>query len=315
MDDLQSLSDEQLLAAIDRYAREERERLPFLLACLGEGDRRGIFVKKGYSSTFDYCVRWLKFSEDEACRRIQAARATVRRPELLSAMTDGLLSLTAVSKLAPHVGRADASEIISRAEGKSKRELEELLAPLCPEPVKHDRVRTIAVEERCESPDEGSLPVATLRVEFSFHGPPALRDAIDRAKEILSNKFPFGAMSDVLLEIVGDYLNRHDPQKALELGKFMPVKSRSSIPTGIRRAVWARDGGRCAFSGPDGTRCLSRRALEIDHRKPRAQGGRDTIENLRLLCRPHNDAERRRLLGEGELFTDPSRNGSVDNSG
>ncbi|MFI5361231.1 MAG: HNH endonuclease [Elusimicrobiota bacterium] len=312
MDDPQSLSDERLLAEIDRLAREERERLPFFLACLGEADRRGIFIRKGYSSTFDYCVRRLRLSEDEACRRIQAARATVTGPELLSAMSDGQLSLTSVSKLAPHVRRPDAPEIFARAEGKSMRELEILLAPLCPEPPKRDRVRSISVTTPSE--DGKTPPAITPRVEFSFHGPPALRDAIERAKELLSNKFPFGSMSDVLNEIVHEYLERHDPQRALELGKVTRVRGPSSIPARIRRAVWARDGGRCTYAGPDGIRCQSRRQLELDHRIPKALGGLNVVENLRLLCRPHNDAERRRVIGEGELFTDPSRNGLVDNS-
>jgi hypothetical protein len=210
MDDLHSVSDDDLLARLDRFVGEERERLPWFLACLGEGDRRGLFVKHGYSSTFDYCVRRLKLSEDEACRRIQAARASVGRPELLSAMADGQLSLTSVSKLAPHMRRADAPEIISRAEGKSQRELESLLAPLSPEPAKHDRVRAVSVSTPCGSGE--AAPVPRLRVEFSFQGPPDLRDAIERAKELLSNKFPFGDLSDVLLEVVRDYLARHDPQ-------------------------------------------------------------------------------------------------------
>jgi 5-methylcytosine-specific restriction endonuclease McrA len=121
-------------------------------------------------------------------------------------------------------------------------------------------------------------------------------------------------MSDVLFEIVQDYLERHDPQRVLKLGRTPPAKGRSSIPTAVRRAVWARDGGRCRFAGPDGIRCQTRRMLELDHRTPRALGGLDTAENLRLLCRPHNDAERRRLLGEGELFTNLVRTKSVDNS-
>jgi hypothetical protein len=39
MDDPQALSDERLLTEIDGFARDERERLPFFLACLGEAYR------------------------------------------------------------------------------------------------------------------------------------------------------------------------------------------------------------------------------------------------------------------------------------
>lgn len=261
MDDLRVLSDELLLARIERFAQEEQDRLPVFLACLGEADRRGLPVKRGYSSTFDYCVRKLKFSEGEAYRRIHAARAATSRPELLSALSGGQLSLSAVSKIAPHVRRDDALEIIARAEGKSTRELEEILAPLCPEPVMRDKIRTVAVTVADESiTDAPTRPAIELRVEFSFQGLPSLRAAIERAKELLAHKFPFGEMDHVLLEIVEDYLERHDPQTALRLGRCAPVTGSSSIPASIRRAVWARDGGRCTFVGPDGIRCTTRLA-------------------------------------------------------
>ena len=312
MNDPQFLSDEQLLAEIDRFAQDERERFPFFLACLGEADRRRLPVKQGYSSTFDYCVRRLRLSEGEAYRRICAARAARSRPELLSSLADGQLSLSAVSRIAPHVRRADAPEIIARAEGKSTREIEEILAPLSPEPEKRDRIRTIAVVAPCE--DGQGAPAIKPRVEFSFHGSPALSEALERAKQLLSHKFPFGGMDDILSEIVKEYLERHDPQRILELGEVAPAKGSSSIPAGIRRVVWARAGGRCTFAGLDGIRCQSRRMLEIDHRLPRALGGADTAANLRLLCRPHNDAERRRILGEGELSPNSSRDEFGDNS-
>lgn len=297
MDDPRILSDDQLLATLERLTHDEQERMSWFLACLGEGDRRGIFVKYGYSSTFDYCLRRLKLSEGETFRRIQAARAMVRRPEILSALEGGHLSLSSVSKIAPHVDRPDAPEIISRAEGKSTREIEELLAPLCPVVMKRDRIRSIAILKPKEN--EQAAPIVEARVEFSFQASPALREAIERVKELLSNKYPFGQLSDVLFEVVQNYIERHDPQRSLALGRTATAKGRSSIPTSIRRAVWARDGGRCTFAGPDDVRCQSRRELELDHRLPRALGGKDTLENLRLLCRPHNDSERRRLLGEG----------------
>ncbi len=312
MEDFSALRDDELLERLETFAREDRERLPWFIACLGELDRRKVPENRGYTSTFDYCVRGLKLSEDEASRRISAARAAVRRPELLASMADGLLSLTAVSRIAPLVRRVDAPEIISRAEGKSSRDLEALLAPFCLETAKPDRIRTIAIT--VSRKNEAGVTEIQRCVDFTFHGSTALHEAIERAKQLLSHKFPFGAMNEVLFEIVQDYLERHDPQRSLELGRLTPARGKSSIPAEVRRAVWARDGGRCVLSGPGGVRCQSRRMLEIDHIIPRALGGHDAPGNLRLLCRPHNDAERRRVLGEGRLSTDSSRDESVDNS-
>jgi hypothetical protein len=58
----------------------------------------------------------------------------------------------------------------------------------------------------------------------------------------------------------------------------------------VKREVWARDGGRCAFVGPDG-RCAERGFLEFHHVQPYALGGATTAGNLQLRCRAHNAYE------------------------
>lgn len=292
MDDPRLLSNDELLRRLERFVEEERERLHSFLAWLGEVDRRKCLEDLGYSSTFDYCIRRLKLSHDEAYRRIHAARAAVLRPQILSAVADGQLTLTAVTKIAPFVRRFDAPDIISRAEGKTARQLEEMLAPLRPEPEKRDCVRVIAV---APSGPAGKTPA--LRVTFGFQGSMALRDALDRIRELLSHKFPKGGYDEVLLEVAKDYLQRHDPQKGLP-GRLPSVKGGSSIPAEVRREVWKRDGGCCSYAPVGGVACGTRRFLEFDHIKPRALGGKNTVANLRLLCRAHNDSERRRILGE-----------------
>lgn len=294
MDDPKKLSNNELLSRLERFVEEERERMHSFLAWLGEADRRKCLEDLGYTSTFDYCVRRLKLSHDEAYRRIHAARAAVTRPQILAALADGQLTLTAVSKLAPFVRRFDAPDLIARAEGKTSRQLEEMLAPLRPEPEKRDLVRIIAVP-RSGPGLTGMTP--RLRADFSFQGSLKLRDALDRIRDLLSHKYPKGSYDEVLFEVADDYLKRHDPERGLR-GRLPPVKGGSSIAAGIRRAVWERDGARCTFVGPTGVRCETRRFLEFDHVRPRALGGKDTVSNLRLLCRAHNDSERRRILGD-----------------
>ena len=61
-----------------------------------------------------------------------------------------------------------------------------------------------------------------------------------------------------------------------------------AIPIEIRRQVWKRDKGRCTFESSDGRRCESRWHLELDHITPPLFGGKATVDNLRLRCRPHN---------------------------
>ena len=67
-----------------------------LLAHLGEVDARQLYLEEGCSSMFTYCQRVLHFAEGVAYKRIQAARAARRHPQILAAVRCGDLHLTAV---------------------------------------------------------------------------------------------------------------------------------------------------------------------------------------------------------------------------
>src|SRR5206468_12990618 len=71
------------------------------------------------------------------------------------------------------------------------------------------------------------------------------------------------------------------------------------IPAHLKRAVWERDRGQCAYVSPGGQRCTARQGLEFDHIDPVARGGQATVDNLRLACRPHNQYAAERSFGEG----------------
>ncbi|MBK8230881.1 MAG: HNH endonuclease [Candidatus Eisenbacteria bacterium] len=69
------------------------------------------------------------------------------------------------------------------------------------------------------------------------------------------------------------------------------------IPIAVRRAVWQRDGDRCAFVSREGHRCGARGFLQFHHLIPFAQGGAHTVENLALRCGAHNRYEERGDVG------------------
>ena len=68
------------------------------------------------------------------------------------------------------------------------------------------------------------------------------------------------------------------------------------VPSAVKRTVWARDGGRCAFVGTMG-RCTEQGFLEYHHLVPFADGGETTVDNLQLRCRAHNGYEAERWGG------------------
>jgi 5-methylcytosine-specific restriction endonuclease McrA len=69
------------------------------------------------------------------------------------------------------------------------------------------------------------------------------------------------------------------------------------IPREVKRAVWQRDGGQCAFASKAGRRCGERTFLEFHHVKPHAKQGPATVTNISLRCRRHNKYESELIFG------------------
>jgi 5-methylcytosine-specific restriction endonuclease McrA len=70
------------------------------------------------------------------------------------------------------------------------------------------------------------------------------------------------------------------------------------IPAAVKREVWQRDKGRCAFLGRTGKRCSATGRLEFHHVHAYALGGSATVDNIALRCRTHNVYEGVALFGE-----------------
>jgi 5-methylcytosine-specific restriction endonuclease McrA len=78
-------------------------------------------------------------------------------------------------------------------------------------------------------------------------------------------------------------------------------KRKRSRSAAVIREVFLRDGKQCSYVSPDGRRCGARRLLEVDHIEPLAVGGEDTVENLRLRCRAHNQRYARQCFGTSRI--------------
>jgi hypothetical protein len=149
----------------------------------------------------------------------------------------------------------------------------------------------------CAAPE----PAAKRRVVFTFTADEEVHGWYERARDLLRHRFPAGDMED----IIGDALRRlveaelaaHRAKRAKRADDG-PATARRS-PKWVEDIVWRRDGGRCAYRGPEGLRCGETAWLELDHIIPWARGGRsDDPGNIRLLCRAHNQSEAARLFGE-----------------
>ncbi|MFT5042622.1 MAG: 5-methylcytosine-specific restriction endonuclease McrA [Hyphomicrobiaceae bacterium] len=74
-------------------------------------------------------------------------------------------------------------------------------------------------------------------------------------------------------------------------GSQQAARKPRKIPAAIRREVWLRDGGRCAFVDESGERCGAMRSVEFHHKRPFGKGGGHEVENIELRCRAHNQAQ------------------------
>jgi hypothetical protein len=86
-------------------------------------------------------------------------------------------------------------------------------------------------------------------------------------------------------------------------------KPTRDIPADASRAVWRRDGERCAFVGPGGVRCPETKYLEIHHTVPWALCRRSTPDILSVRCRAHNHYEAELDFGPGAVRPKRSRAG------
>ncbi len=172
-------------------------------------------------------------------------------------------------------------------------------------------------------------PVAADAYSLNVKVDSDLKRAIDHLTELLSHKIPNGDLVEVLREAVHCAMEKHGKRRgAVEPARKVKrnasperpaiataSKLRDPIPAHVRREVWKRDGGCCAWVGPDGRRCCSRWKLEIDHIHPAALGGPSTLDNLRLLCALHNALHAEQTFGHAYMArfrrTSPGRVNSL----
>ena len=104
------LGDQQLLEQTRRLAANQRCLEVHILDHLDEIDRRGLALRRGFSSLFDYAVRELRFTDAAAQRRIQAMRLCRRHGWVRASLQSGELSMTAAAQLETTFAGAERAE-------------------------------------------------------------------------------------------------------------------------------------------------------------------------------------------------------------
>lgn len=321
-----TFTDSELIAEVARLAAKERRATADLIRSLMEFDARRLHLGEGYPSLFAYCTQVLHYAEHAALNRIEVARAARRFPSLLDLVAEGALHITGARLLVPHLTSANCEEVLASARHKSKREIEEIVAGLRPLPAVAPIVRKLPSGPAPVAPPPTSLarqdavPVAAApasvavvmtpplrastapavaplaperyKVQFTITG--ETRERLRRVQDLLRHAVPDGdpaVIFDRALTLLLEDLERTRFASTTKPRARRPVAGGSRhIPAGVRREVWHRDGGQCAFIGSRG-RCSERGFLEFHHVVPFAAGGEATAVNIELRCRGHNAHE------------------------
>ena len=288
------LAPSKLRRGMFTYLKRDRQSVALFLVYLGEFDAQQLYLPEAYPSMYAYCRGAMGLAPDAATRRIHAARYARRFPVLIDTIADGRIELSAIGLIGPHMNEGNAEALVALAAGKSCVEIRQAL----------DRQlgsnRVVGAGGDGDELGSNRVPQGAKRAELRGLLSPQVQALLDRAHDGLSHTVGFEDSQEVLkraLTLLVDQIERE------RFAATDAPRERTSegdgryIPAEVQREVFQRDDGQCTFVSETGRRCESRALIEFDHRVPLAKGGKTSVENVRLLCRAHNQFEARRVFG------------------
>ena len=309
---LTGITNDSLLQKTKTLAQNERELTLNILQHLREIERRRLFAEIGFPSLFEYAVKELGYSEGAAQRRISSMRLLKSVPEITQKVESGAMTLTTLAK-AQSFFRAEKIEtkkqkleVLNALVGKSAWEVQKTFVARAEHPEKLfvekvkpvskklAQITLLADEELLKQIEElknlRGGPAMQLQEVFKF----ALGETL---KKLRSKKPSVAPIAESNKKSGGAIIRPAPTAAAAAMGQATRY-----IPSGVRRQVWQRDEGKCRYIDPkSGRKCSCKYGLELDHIKPFARGGKNQVDNLRLLCFAHNQHSAIRTFGRKKM--------------
>ena len=326
---LRRLADAELAGCVEAAAAGERCATASLVAHLAELGTRDLALREGFGSLFVYCRDALGLAEGDAYNRIETARAARRFPVILDLLAEGAVNLTSVRLLAPHLTEENHRRVLESARGKRKLQVEEIAARLAPVPDAPSFVRRLPAPRPAEpapvaaDPDTDAeaeagparpatpvvtvnrpaaiTPLAPYRYRLQVTIDAAVFEKLQLARDMLRHAVPDGDDAAILDRALTALLAELARKKFAATESPRPAGGTAPgsrhVPAEVKRAVWLRDLGRCAFVAESGRRCGERAFLEFHHVRPFAMGGEASVDNIQLRCKRHNGYEAKVSFG------------------
>jgi hypothetical protein len=115
-----------------------------------------------------------------------------------------------------------------------------------------------------------------------------LQDLLSQQNAQHANADPAVIVSQALALLLTETLKKkaamtdRPRRKCGDEGRQPETARTRAIPAAVRREVWKRDDGRCAFVDQRGKRCSGTRVVEYHHIQPYGKGGRHKADNIAL---------------------------------
>ncbi len=246
---LKGISDRELLGRIRKLSDTERKTVLLILAHLIEIDRRSLYLPRGYSSLFEFCVKHLGYSESTAGRRISIARCIRDYPRIYRLLAEGKTNFSNVAKISRIITPGNSDKLLAGIEGRSAREVDLIVSRHRPKSSIRDHVRPVYVMTELQvpvdatntgtsgkagsggkstpnvgsgkSPNSGkptteSRMVLEQRFKVEFGVDPEFLEKLERVRSLLSTKhhakLEFGKLFEVLMD---EYIERHSPESRI----------------------------------------------------------------------------------------------------
>lgn len=315
---LNKLTDQSLHQQLKACVQQERTLVTKVLEHLQEVERRRLYGDFGRTSLFDYAVKELGYSEDQAHRRIQAMRLMKTVPEVKEKLDSGALSLTNAAKAQGLFRRARLSfefkamtkrsklAVLKSIEHKSTRDAERKLLKFQPRDVlPADRQKAISPNHTELKVVLNQNTIAKLEEVRALLGPKGVEWSHDELLQVMADatiarlkekRFGKRRAQQSQRSQTTNASSTSQILGAHQVGERTSAKNQRYVPASVKHAVWQRDHGQCC-------KCGSRQNLQYDHIRPVGLGGSAAIENLRLLCFSCNQRSAMRVYGVGQMKT------------
>jgi len=309
---ISSLCNEDLISATREILRRGCVVEADLLVHLAEIEERQLHLEMACPSMFAFCVMKLGFSEDATYNRLGVARAARQLPAILDALRSGEVHLSGLRTLVPRLTAENHRDLLARARGKSKREIEELVAALAPKPPVPDAMRKLpktaqlalgtgAAAARHAKQPHAMAPLSEDTFKVHFTASRGLRDKLRQAQDLMRHRLPSGELA-AIIESAVDLLIEKVKKDRFAVGRKPATRKAGTccgrtIPASTRREVYVRDEGRCTFADKSGNRCPETGLLEFDHVDGWARTHTHDPDRIRLRCHAHNQHAAEKMYG------------------